>query len=124
MPEHEYNSPTGKRVYDLRHACLTTWLSNCVPPAQIAEWAGNSVPVLLATYARCITGQLAALQKRIEGPQRLPPVSPEQRGLTQNFGKNTRQEPCRTGPNRTTALDSRESDRPCDTTAACPLTCF
>ncbi|MEV4923897.1 integrase [Streptomyces roseoverticillatus] len=38
----------------------------------MAEWAGNSVPVLLATYARCITGQLADLQKRIEGPQQLP----------------------------------------------------
>ncbi|MFF8013298.1 hypothetical protein [Streptomyces sp. NPDC007929] len=62
----------GKRLYDLRHTCLTTWLNNGIPPAQVAEWAGNSVPVLLATYARCITGQLAELQQRIEGPQRLP----------------------------------------------------
>ncbi|MGK5731476.1 tyrosine-type recombinase/integrase [Streptomyces sp. URMC 124] len=75
---HEYDSPVGKRVYDLRHTCLTTWLNNGVPPAQVAEWAGNSVPVLLATYARCITGQLADLQRRIEGPQRLPapPAAP------------------------------------------------
>lgn len=72
LPEHEYDSPTGKRVYDLRHTCLTTWLNNGIPPAQVAAWAGNSVPVLLATYARCITGQLAELQQRIEGPQRLP----------------------------------------------------
>jgi hypothetical protein len=72
LPEHEYNSPTGKRVYDLRHTCLTIWLNKGVPPAQVAERAGNSVPVLLATYARCITGRLAALQQRIEGPQRLP----------------------------------------------------
>jgi hypothetical protein len=32
--------PLGGRVYDLRHACLTTWLNNGVPPAQVAEWAG------------------------------------------------------------------------------------
>ncbi|MFE0255726.1 tyrosine-type recombinase/integrase [Streptomyces sp. NPDC059010] len=72
LPEHEYESPVGKRVYDLRHTCLTTWLNHGIPPAQVAEWAGNGVPVLLATYARCITGQLAELQQRIEGPQRLP----------------------------------------------------
>ncbi|MEV4501113.1 tyrosine-type recombinase/integrase [Streptomyces klenkii] len=72
LEEHEYESPVGKRVYDLRHTCLTTWLNSGIPPAQVAEWAGNSVPVLLATYARCITGQLADLQKRIEGPQQLP----------------------------------------------------
>ncbi|MGW0467709.1 hypothetical protein ACWDX6_20965 [Streptomyces sp. NPDC003027] len=72
LPEHEYNSPVGKRVYDLRHTCLTTWLNNGIPLAQVAEWAGNSVPVLLSTYARCITGQIAELQQRIEGPQTLP----------------------------------------------------
>ena len=27
---------------------------------------GNSVPVLLAIYARCISGQLTELQERIE----------------------------------------------------------
>ncbi|WP_223268039.1 integrase [Streptosporangium nondiastaticum] len=69
---YEYDSPVGKRVYDLRHTCLTTWLNSGIPPAQVTEWAGNSVPVLLATYARCVTGQLADLQKRIEGPQQLP----------------------------------------------------
>lgn len=29
-------------------------------------------PVLLSVYARCITGQIAGLQQRIEGPQALP----------------------------------------------------
>lgn len=62
LPEHEFTSPVGKRVYGLRHACLTTWLDNGIPPAQVAEWAGNSVPVLLSAYARCITGQIAELQ--------------------------------------------------------------
>ncbi|MFG2285288.1 tyrosine-type recombinase/integrase [Streptomyces sp. NPDC048595] len=74
LAEREYSSPVGKRVYDLRHTCLTTWLNHGIPPAQVAEWAGNSVPVLLSTYARCITGQTVELQKRIEGPQKLPGV--------------------------------------------------
>jgi hypothetical protein len=43
-----------------------------IPPAQVAEWAGNSVPILLAIYARCIVGQLADCLKRIEGIQDLP----------------------------------------------------
>ncbi len=38
-----------RRVHDLRHTCPTNWLNDGVPPAQVAEWAGNSVPVLLAT---------------------------------------------------------------------------
>ncbi|MFD3909965.1 tyrosine-type recombinase/integrase [Streptomyces sp. NPDC058603] len=74
LPKHEYESPTGKRVYDLRHTCLTTWLNNGIPPAQVAEWAGNSVPILYAIYARCIVGQQAVLLKRIEGVQDLPTV--------------------------------------------------
>lgn len=65
----QYASPLGKRVYDLRHTCLTTWLNNGVPPAQVAEWAGNSVAVLLATYARCVSGQAEDLKKRIEAAQ-------------------------------------------------------
>jgi hypothetical protein len=28
-----------------------------VPPAQVAEWAGHSVNVLLRVYAKCIDGQ-------------------------------------------------------------------
>ncbi|MBV9023095.1 MAG: tyrosine-type recombinase/integrase [Streptomycetaceae bacterium] len=72
LVEYEYASPVGKRVYDLRHTCLTTWLNNGIPPAQVAEWAGNSVPVLLATYARCIVGQQADYLKRVQGVQDLP----------------------------------------------------
>lgn len=33
--------------YDLRHACLSTWLNGGVYPTQVAEWAGHSVDVLL-----------------------------------------------------------------------------
>ncbi|GHG95278.1 MULTISPECIES: tyrosine-type recombinase/integrase [Streptomyces] len=72
LPPHEYESPAGKRVYDCRHTCLTGWLNEGIPPAQVAEWAGNSVPVLLAIYARCIVGQLADYLKRIEGIRYLP----------------------------------------------------
>jgi integrase len=79
LAEHEYRSPVGKRVYDLRHTCLTTWLNNGIPAPQIAEWAGNSVPVLLAIYARCIAGQTAQYLKRVEGVQDLPAAEPRAR---------------------------------------------
>ncbi|MFG2757369.1 tyrosine-type recombinase/integrase [Streptomyces wuyuanensis] len=72
LTPEEFASPLGKRVYDLRHTCLTTWLNAGIPPAQVAEWAGNSVPVLLATYARCISGQLRDHQRRIEAGGDLP----------------------------------------------------
>ncbi|MEU6092932.1 integrase [Streptomyces sp. NPDC047085] len=38
----------------------------------MAEWAGNSVPVLLAIYARFISGQLQDLNQRILGHGDLP----------------------------------------------------
>ncbi len=62
----EYASPLARRVYDLRHACVSTWLSGGVPPAQVAEWAGHSVAVLLRVYAKCIDGQDQAAKRRIE----------------------------------------------------------
>jgi integrase len=43
---------SSPHAYNLRHTCLTTWLNNGIPPAQVAEWTGNSVSVLLATFAR------------------------------------------------------------------------
>ncbi|MET9951539.1 hypothetical protein ABZ135_08305 [Streptomyces sp. NPDC006339] len=75
---HEFESPLARRVYDLRHTCLTNWLNVGVPPATVAEWAGDSVPVLLATYARRVNGQLDDLKKRIEDAGALPhPAGPE-----------------------------------------------
>ena len=62
----EYASPLAKRVYDLRHACVSTWLNGGVPPAQVAEWAGHSVAVLLNVYAKCIDGQDQIAKRRIE----------------------------------------------------------
>ncbi|MFJ3244276.1 tyrosine-type recombinase/integrase [Streptomyces sp. NPDC086782] len=72
LPPHVFESPTGKRVYDNRHTRLTKWLNDGIPPAQVADWAGNSVPVLLATYARCVEGQLPDLKRRLEAAGDLP----------------------------------------------------
>lgn len=68
----EYASPLAKRVYDLRHACVSTWLNGGVPPAQVAEWAGHSVAVLLKVYAKCIDGQDQIAKRRIEDALRDP----------------------------------------------------
>ncbi|MET9607918.1 hypothetical protein ABZZ17_23090 [Streptomyces sp. NPDC006512] len=43
-----------------------------LPGADVAEWTGNSVPVLLATYARGSNGQLDELKQRIESAGELP----------------------------------------------------
>ncbi|GAA2870469.1 tyrosine-type recombinase/integrase [Streptosporangium fragile] len=61
----EAASPLAKRVYDLRHACVSTWLNAGVPAPQVAEWAGHSVDVLLRIYAKCIVGQDEAARRRI-----------------------------------------------------------
>lgn len=65
LSDREYASPLAKRVYDLRHACVSTWLNGGVAPAQVAEWAGHSVAVLLRIYAKCIDGQAQTAQRRI-----------------------------------------------------------
>ena len=68
----DYASPLARRVYDLRHACVSTWLNGGVPPAQVAEWAGHSVAVLLRVYAKCIDGQDQLAKRRIEDALREP----------------------------------------------------
>jgi integrase len=62
----EAASPLAGRVYDLRHACVSTWLNGGIPPAQVAEWAGHSVAILLKIYAKCLDGQDAISKRRIE----------------------------------------------------------
>ncbi|MGW0915841.1 tyrosine-type recombinase/integrase [Streptomyces sp. NPDC002784] len=76
LPPHVFDSPTGRRVYDNRNTRLTKWLNDGIPPAQVAEWAGNSVAVLLATYARCVDGQLPDLKRRLEAAGDLPELPP------------------------------------------------
>lgn len=59
-------SPLGRRPYDLRHAAVSTWLNAGVGAAQVAEWAGHSLNVLLEIYAHCIDGEERTARKRID----------------------------------------------------------
>ncbi|MEV1156937.1 integrase [Micromonospora chokoriensis] len=61
-----YASPLARTPYDLRHAAVSTQLNGGVPPTQVAEWAGQSVEVLLRIYAKCLDGGEAALRQRVE----------------------------------------------------------
>jgi len=63
-------SEPAERAYDLRHACLSTWLSAGVDLAQVAERADNSVPVLLSVYAKCLTDSEQTARRRIEQAER------------------------------------------------------
>jgi integrase len=65
LTDEEYRSPLARRPYDLRHACLSTWLNGGVAPTQVAEWAGHSVEVLLRVYANCLQGQQEIAKRRI-----------------------------------------------------------
>lgn len=61
-----YGSPLAKTPYDLRHACVSTWLNGGVPPTDVAAWAGHSVEILLKIYAKCLDGSAAALRGRVQ----------------------------------------------------------
>ncbi|MEU8104515.1 integrase [Nonomuraea muscovyensis] len=65
LTEEEYASPLAKRPYDLRHACLSTWLNSGVSAKQVAEWAGNGPKVLLSTYSKCLVGEAEVSLLRI-----------------------------------------------------------
>lgn len=62
----EYAAPLARRPYDLRHACVSTWLGSGVPSTQVAEWAGHSVAVLHQVYAKVLAGQESSARQRIE----------------------------------------------------------
>jgi len=66
LSEAQVKSPLAKKVYDLRHAWASTLLNAGVSAAQVAEWAGHTVEVLLRTYAKCIDGADDQARKRIE----------------------------------------------------------
>ena len=57
LSEPQVASSLAKTLYDWRHLCLTNWLNHGIPPANVASWAGNSVPVLLATYVNVIDNE-------------------------------------------------------------------
>ncbi|MFG1674132.1 tyrosine-type recombinase/integrase [Micromonospora sp. NPDC049282] len=59
-------SPLAGRPYDLRHAAVSLWLNSGVPATDVAVRAGHSVDVLLKVYAKCIDGQEAAVNERID----------------------------------------------------------
>lgn len=61
----EAASPLADRPYSLRHAAVSTWLNAGVDPAQVAEWAGHSVHVLLRVYAKCVSGRDATARERV-----------------------------------------------------------
>jgi integrase len=61
----EQASPLARRPYDLRHACVSTWLNAGASPTQVAAWAGHGVDVLLKIYARCVEGQDEVAKRRI-----------------------------------------------------------
>jgi integrase len=66
LSPEQYASPLARRPYDLRHAAVSTWLAAGVPIAEVAERAGHTVEVLLKVYARCLDGERASSNRRID----------------------------------------------------------
>ena len=62
--------PLARRPYDLRHACVSAWLSGGVEPPRVAQWAGHSLAVLLKVYAKCLDGGEQAARDRAERAMR------------------------------------------------------
>jgi integrase len=54
------------RVYDLRHACATTWLRAGVPLGEVARRMGHSVETLVSTYVGALQGDDVAANKLID----------------------------------------------------------
>ena len=74
----EQVSPLARRPYDLRHACLSTWLNGGVYPTQVAEWAGHSVDVLHPSRAQPPTGA----ENQDHDPQLFTQVRGQEHGLS------------------------------------------
>ncbi|GAA4904338.1 hypothetical protein [Streptomonospora salina] len=66
LPPDRVATPLALRPYDLRHAAVSTWLNSGVPAAKVAERAGHSVAVLHRVYAKCLDGDDAIANARIE----------------------------------------------------------
>lgn len=66
LTPRQVDSPLAGRPYDLRHAAVSLWLNAGVPATEVAERAGHSVDVLLKVYAKCIDGEEAAVNGRID----------------------------------------------------------
>jgi integrase len=72
----EAESLIARRPYDLRHAAVSTWLRATADPAQVAEWAGHTVDVLMRVYAKCVAGQQDEAKRRILEATRPTPPPP------------------------------------------------
>jgi hypothetical protein len=59
--------PLAGRPYDLRHAGVPV-IQRRVPATDVAERAGHSVDVLLKVYAKCLDGDWARMNARIDDP--------------------------------------------------------
>lgn len=88
LSPEEQASPLAKRPYDLRHACVSTWLNGGVAPTQVAEWAGHSVNVLLRIYAKCLVGQDEIARRRISDALRDTEIDKQPDGPAKH-GSNT-----------------------------------
>jgi len=66
FPPEVLVTPLAETPYDLRHAAVSTWLNAGVPAADVAEWAGHSVEVLLKIYAKCLDGGIDLLRARVD----------------------------------------------------------
>ena len=88
LTEQQVASPLARRPYDLRHACLSTWLNAGAPPAQVGAWAGHTVAVLLQVYSKCIDGQNEAVKRRIEDA-----LGPAQPAAQQSSSRHTLRRP-------------------------------
>jgi integrase len=64
LTDAQIASTLAKHPYDLRHACVSTWLKAGTEPKRVAEWAGHSVEVLLRIYTHCLDqGEHEALRR-------------------------------------------------------------
>ncbi|WP_282792381.1 hypothetical protein [Streptomyces sp. CC224B] len=79
LTERQCASPIGKRIYDIRHTLLTKWPNGGIPPPQVAYayGAGNTSPVLLASDAGCVEGQLPDLKRRMDAQGDFPELPDE-----------------------------------------------
>jgi integrase len=66
LSPEECASPLAARPYDLRHACVSTWLNAGVPGPRVAEWAGHGLDVPYRIYAKCLAGQQDTIRLRID----------------------------------------------------------
>lgn len=63
--KEQVKSSLVARPYDLRHAALSLWLNVGVPATEVAMRAGNSVEVLHRVYVKCVDGQRASINGKI-----------------------------------------------------------